>query len=153
MTAASAGQTPSLLGSTVHSSGKTSIPTNDTAGRQKTRQLALGGWRLFCRFGTYPASVHPTEREMEQKDSSGIIIRKVIFGMGFFMEERISESKSLGLNMTFFIFLGTQFISHLHFYSCFQNNSWNILISVVEGKKVEGGEGGQAFIPLVLSGN
>lgn len=46
---------------------------------------------------------------------------------------------------------GTQFISHLHFYSCLENNRWNILLSVWKGRKTAGKGGrGEAFIPSAL---
>ena len=46
---------------------------------------------------------------------------------------------------------GTQFISHLHFYPCLENNRWNILLSVWKGRKTAGKGGrGEAFIPSAL---
>lgn len=48
---------------------------------------------------------------------------------------------------------GTQFISLLHFYSCLENNRWNILLSVWKGRKTAGKGAGEAVIPSASPGD
>lgn len=43
--------------------------------------------RSFFGFEIYPLRIHPIKREVEQKESSGIIIRKAIFRILFFFIE------------------------------------------------------------------
>lgn len=109
----------------------------------------FGIWNL-------PSKDSPIKCEVKGKESSGIVIRKYIFRLLLLMEAYLKAKPRLTYDFVGCFFLATQFISHLHFYSCFQNNSWNILISVWKGRERQQESvcvGMCAFISLVLSGN